>query len=76
LKTIELFRDYISKNKWSDARELFSQVRKIGKKLNSADRMNFTVGNVIKRIYHIIREDCGNFKINLKESATLTKGGI
>jgi translation initiation factor 2B subunit (eIF-2B alpha/beta/delta family) len=75
-KTIEIFRDYINKNKWSDARELFTEIRKKGKKLTSADKMNFTIGNVIKRIYHIIREECSAYKINLKETATLTKGGI
>ena len=55
----------MSKNKWSDARELFKSARKIGKKFTSADKMNFIIGNVVKRIYHIIREECSQLKINL-----------
>jgi len=33
----------------------------------AADKMNFTIGNVVKRVYHIIREECKILKISLKE---------
>jgi translation initiation factor 2B subunit (eIF-2B alpha/beta/delta family) len=68
-----LFRDYVNKNKWSDARELFNTVRTMGKKLISADKMNFTVGNIVKRVYHVIREECNNLKISIKDTSSLTQ---
>jgi translation initiation factor 2B subunit (eIF-2B alpha/beta/delta family) len=60
LKICELFRDLVNQGpaKWVDARQLFVSARKLGKKLSEADKMNFTVSNVVKRIYHIIREEC------------------
>lgn len=72
IKLIELFREYVSKNKWSDARELFNTVRTMGKKLISADKMNFTVGNIVKRIQHVIREECESLKISLKDTSNIT----
>jgi len=39
--------------------------------LSEADRMNFTVSNVVKRIYHIIREECHALKLNLKDHHVL-----
>lgn len=35
--------------------------------------MNFTVANVVKRIYHIIREECGTLKLSLKDHLVLSK---
>ena len=38
--------------------------------------MNFTVGNVVKRIYHIIREECTTLKLSIKDHLALPfKGG-
>lgn len=76
LKTSEIFRDLVEQSKWADARQLFQSARKIGKKLMAADRMNFTIGNIVKRIYHIIREECKALKISVKDNTDLMKGGI
>jgi hypothetical protein len=51
-------------------------VRKIGNKLIAADRMNFTVGNIVKRVYHIIREECKALKISVKDTDILKGGKI
>lgn len=72
LRTCDLFRDLVdssskSSSQWVDQRQLFASVRKLGKRLSEADRMNFTVANVVKRIYHIIREECHALKISLKD---------
>eukprot|EP00347_Sterkiella_histriomuscorum_P022712 403337443 len=74
LKTTEIFRDLVDQSKWADARQLFKNVRQIGKKLITADRMNFTVGNVVKRIYHVIREECKNLKISVKDTTDILSG--
>ena len=72
-KICELFRDLVNQGpaKWVDARTLFAQARKLGKRLSEADRMNFTVSNVVKRIYHIIREECHALKLTIKEHHVL-----
>ena len=79
IKTCELFRDLVDQQqggKWADARQLFQVARKLGKRLSEADRMNFTVANVVKRIFHIIREECSVLKLSLKDHHALDlKGG-
>jgi hypothetical protein len=38
--------------------------------------MNFTVANMVKRVYHIIREECHALKISLKDHHSVSfKGG-
>lgn len=73
LKICELFRDLVNQgpSKWVDARQLFGAARKLGKRLSEADRMNFTVCNVVKRIYHIIREECHALKLSIKDHHVL-----
>ena len=84
MKIAEIFRDLVEQSKWGDARQLFNSAKTIGKKLMSADRMNFTIGkldclhlsgNVVKRVYHIIREECKLLKISMKDTTDLMKGG-
>jgi len=41
----------------------------------AADKMNFTIGNVVKRVYHTIREECKLLKISLKEQSDIIKAG-
>lgn len=36
--------------------------------------MNFTVGNIVKRVYHIIREESKTLKINLAQQRSFQKG--
>ena len=37
----------------------------------AADKMNFSVANLVKRIYHIIREECSSAKVTLKSDQHL-----
>ena len=78
MRTCELFRDLVEQgsSKWSDARQLFSSARKLGKRLSQADKMNFTVANVVKRIYHIIREECASLKIPFKDHQAIKGGNL
>ena len=72
MRTCELFRDMVEQGgKWTDQRQLFQLARKLGKRLSEADRMNFTVANVVKRVYHIIREECAALKLSLKDHHAL-----
>lgn len=50
-----MLRELIDKGSWTDAKQLLEQVKKYGKTMSRADKMNFTVGNTVKRVYHIIR---------------------
>ena len=65
LRITELFRDMVEQSQWTDARNLFQSARKVGKKLMGADKMNFTVGNVVKRVYHMVREECKKLKVSV-----------
>ena len=67
IKAIEVFIDFIKSKKFSTPNDLFFEVRKVGKEIINADKMNFTVGNIVKRIFHIMREEFSSKDINLEE---------
>lgn len=55
-KIINMFDSYIRSDAWDAPSELLPNVKKIGKKLSEADRLNFVVQNTVKRVLHILRE--------------------
>ena len=57
---------------WHSGRDLFQSLQKIGQKLIQADKMNFVVMNIVKRILHIVRERAQQFKISLKDPSSST----
>lgn len=68
IKTAEIFRDIIQvKDLYSSLEELLLIVKTIGKMFIAVDLMQFSVGNIVKRILHIINlEKQKHFAQNLK----------
>merc|ERR1712032_457861 len=59
IKTAELYKDIINNiwSKFEDLSNLLEVLRELGKSFISMDPLQFSVGNIIKRILHIIREE-------------------
>ncbi|XP_025110515.1 translation initiation factor eIF-2B subunit beta-like [Pomacea canaliculata] len=56
-RTVDLLRRIISKSKWASAKELMEIIRAEGKKLMAADPSESVVGNMVRRVLKIIREE-------------------
>jgi translation initiation factor eIF-2B subunit beta len=56
-ETAELLRSVVGSNVWSVTAELLRLVRVIGCYLVTADPLQFSVGNVVRRVLKIIREE-------------------
>lgn len=55
LETAKLFRDLIkSKSLWRSFPELLKILRSMGKSFIAVDPLQFSVGNIIKRVYKLI----------------------
>ncbi|EGC34218.1 translation initiation factor eIF-2B beta subunit [Dictyostelium purpureum] len=69
--TAELLRHWVSKEKWSNAKTLIEAIRAIGKRLIDAQPLEFCIGNIVRRVLFIIREEYLAIKKNTElESAT------
>ncbi|KAF2075855.1 hypothetical protein CYY_002841 [Polysphondylium violaceum] len=55
--TAEVLRHYISKEKWQNAQGLIEQIKAVGKRLIDAQPLEFCIGNIIRRVLFIIREE-------------------
>lgn len=56
-RTAELLRIFISTNRHSDALALVEDVRSVGNKLQAAKPIELAIGNITRRILHMIREE-------------------
>ncbi|XP_050546303.1 translation initiation factor eIF-2B subunit beta isoform X2 [Daktulosphaira vitifoliae] len=56
-ETIKLLRHFIETTNWSTAKELLIHLRKYGHILTSALPIQFVVGNIVRRILNIVREE-------------------
>lgn len=56
-KTINLFRHFIDTLQWSTTKELLNQLRKYGMQITTALPLQFIVGNIVRRILNIVREE-------------------
>lgn len=56
-KTVQLFRHFIDTINWSTTIELLNQLREYGFQITSALPLQFIVGNIIRRILNIVREE-------------------
>ncbi|KAF9437959.1 Translation initiation factor eIF-2B subunit beta [Entomortierella beljakovae] len=54
--TLKLLIDVISKNKWTTCNQLIALVKPIGQKLVQANPTELAVGNITRRVLHVIRE--------------------
>jgi len=66
-------RSYISKEKWQNAKILIEQVKAVGKRLIDAQPLEFCIGNVIRRVLFIIREEY--LAMMKSESSDTSSGG-
>ena len=55
LSIANIFTAVIKAETWKDATDLLKIVKQMGSKLTEADPMAFYIGNIVKRIAHIIR---------------------
>ncbi|KAM9992252.1 hypothetical protein ACTFIY_009693 [Dictyostelium cf. discoideum] len=62
----ELLRQWVHKGKWGNAKSLIDQIKIIGKKLMNAQPLEFCIGNIVRRVLFIIREEYLTFFRNKK----------
>eukprot|EP01133_Synstelium_polycarpum_P006726 gene6726-7819_t len=55
--TAEFLRHYTSMNRWTNAKSLIEQVKTIGKRLIETQPLEFCIGNIVRRVLFIIREE-------------------
>lgn len=55
--TLKLLIVVISKNNWSKPNELLNLVKSVGQKLIEANPTELAVGNIVRRVLHVIREE-------------------
>ncbi|XP_065904364.1 translation initiation factor eIF2B subunit beta-like [Dysidea avara] len=56
-RTVELLRTVVSTTKFKHARELMDAIKKIGKRMNLAHPSESAVGNMVRRVLQIVREE-------------------
>eukprot|EP00752_Nemacystus_decipiens_P002156 g2054.t1 len=55
--TVELFRNLVGSCKWGTAGQLMDAVREVGKELVAAKPSELAVGNMVRRVLYIIRDE-------------------
>jgi len=60
--TAEVLRSVVTSTKWTNARDLIEQVKYIGDMMNEAKPEELVIGNIIRRVLFIIREEYSNLK--------------
>lgn len=65
LETAHLLRTVISQSRWNNAATLIATIKQLAVRLVRAQPVEFAVGNVIRRVLHLIREE---YKSSLHES--------
>ncbi|NP_001279777.1 translation initiation factor eIF-2B subunit beta [Callorhinchus milii] len=78
-----LLRKIVSQSRWSDAGELLELIRKEGGRMAAAQPSETTVGNMVRRVMKIIREEYNRLRGRSEESdqqeslhRLLTSGGL
>lgn len=56
-QTAQVLRKIVAHNKWSTAGDLMDVVKTVGQKMTSAQPTEATVGNIVRRVLKIIREE-------------------
>ncbi|XP_029454280.1 translation initiation factor eIF-2B subunit beta [Rhinatrema bivittatum] len=82
-QTVALLRGICAQSRWSNAEELMEIIRKEGRRMTSAQPSETTVGNMVRRVLKIIREEysrlCGCSEENDQQESLhklLTAGGL
>ncbi|XP_035116930.1 translation initiation factor eIF2B subunit beta isoform X2 [Callithrix jacchus] len=81
--TLGLLRQIITDHRWSNAGELMELIRREGRRMTAAQPSETTVGNMVRRVLKIIREEYGRLHGRSDESdqqeslhKLLTSGGL
>jgi len=61
-RTVHILRRIVSQTKWSNAGELMEIIRKEGRKMMQAQPSETAVGNMVRRVLKIIREEYARLK--------------
>ncbi|KAI0071752.1 eukaryotic translation initiation factor 2B beta subunit [Panus rudis PR-1116 ss-1] len=72
LETVLVLRQVVSKARFSNFDQLIKLIRSVGKRLTEAQPKEHSVGNIIRRLLHQIREE---YHTTVKGSAKSTKTG-
>ncbi|XP_058423370.1 translation initiation factor eIF-2B subunit beta isoform X2 [Diceros bicornis minor] len=82
-ETLGLLRRIITDHRWSNAEELMELIRREGRRMAAAQPSETTVGNMVRRVLRIIREEYGRLHGRSDESdqqeslhKLLTSGGL
>ncbi|XP_019374337.1 PREDICTED: translation initiation factor eIF-2B subunit beta isoform X2 [Gavialis gangeticus] len=82
-QTLGLLRKIIARGRWGKAGELMGLIRKEGQRMTVAQPSETTVGNMVRRVLKIIREEYGRLRGRSEESdqqeslhKLLTSGGL
>ncbi|PNI84309.1 EIF2B2 isoform 4 [Pan troglodytes] len=82
-ETLGLLRQIITDHHWSNAGELMELIRREGRRMTAAQPSETTVGNMVRRVLKIIREEYGRLHGRSDESdqqeslhKLLTSGGL
>ncbi|EGG25404.1 translation initiation factor eIF-2B beta subunit [Cavenderia fasciculata] len=71
LSTAEILRQYISTTKWSNAKHLIDNIKQMGKRLIETQPLEFCIGNIIRRVLFIIREEYLALRVEEEENPTI-----
>jgi translation initiation factor eIF-2B subunit beta len=69
LATAELMKVVVSAAKWNSAQSVMEQVREIGKMLIDAAPLELAIGNIVRRVLSIIREEYLSFQRTVDAAA-------
>lgn len=72
LETAQLIRTVISSSRWNNASSLITNVRELAIRLINAQPVEFAVGNVLRRVLHLIREEYKNISRSSSSTTTST----
>jgi len=61
-ETLGLLRRIITDHRWSNAEKLMELIRREGQRMTAAQPSETTVGNMVRRVLRIIREEYGRLR--------------
>ncbi|XP_061467751.1 translation initiation factor eIF-2B subunit beta isoform X2 [Rhineura floridana] len=67
-QTVGLLRRIVANGRWDNAGELMDLIRKEGQRMTAAQPSETTVGNMVRRVLKIIREEYGRLRGRSEES--------
>eukprot|EP00301_Raphidiophrys_heterophryoidea_P016427 c2599_g1_i1.p1 GENE.c2599_g1_i1~~c2599_g1_i1.p1 ORF type:complete len:355 (-),score=75.07 c2599_g1_i1:158-1222(-) len=68
MQTLLFLRAYCGRGKWLTAADMIEDVRNIGKELINAAPAVMVVGNIVRRVLHIIREEFQGVLVDLEQA--------